>query len=140
MLDLIHLTIPGEPMAKARPRWAKWGIYTPKKTVNYETQIKERFAAEHPNFELLLGPIALTIKAYLGIPKSVSKKKRLLMEGEKILPTKRPDADNIIKIVMDALQGLTFKNDSQLFNICITKYYSSRPRVEIQLLEVPTSS
>ena len=38
---MIELIVPGEPMGKQRPRLSKFGTYTPTKTVNYETFVKE---------------------------------------------------------------------------------------------------
>jgi Holliday junction resolvase RusA-like endonuclease len=100
----ILLTIPGEPIAKARPRWAKWGIYTPKKTVNYETLVKELFATRYPGFKPIIDlPLRIELRAYFAIPKSKSKKTQALMLRHEIRPTKRPDLDNVMKTVLDAL-------------------------------------
>jgi len=133
---MITLTVPGEPMGKGRPRWAKWGIYTPKKTVNYETQIRERFSAEYPGFEPLTSAIRLELSAYLGIPCSESKRKQALMEAGAIRPKKRPDLDNIEKVVLDALQSIAFRNDSQVCAVDKMKWYSRTPRLEIRILEI----
>jgi Holliday junction resolvase RusA-like endonuclease len=132
----IKLIVPGEPVAKARPRWAKWGIYTPKKTVNFETQIKERFASEYPGFVPLSSALRADVLAYLGIPLSKSKKKKAAMEAGFIRPAKAPDADNIIKIFFDSLQGVAFRNDSQFVEIELKKFYSYSPRLEISIKEI----
>jgi len=134
MSDLT-LTIPGEPMGKGRPRWAKWGAYTDKKTVNYETQIRERFSSEYPNFIPLEGSLRLEVWAFHTIPKSKSKKIAFSMEMGRIRPAKRPDADNILKICLDALQTLAYKNDSQVVEIEIHKWYSKMPRLEISIIK-----
>lgn len=133
---MINLTIPGEPMGKGRPRWAKWGIYTPEKTVNYEMQIRERFAAEYPGFQPLSCALRLEFTAFLGIPCSESKRKKALMEAGEIRPKKRPDLDNIEKIVLDALQSVAFRNDSQVVEVMKNKVYSHAPRLEVRLLEI----
>ena len=132
----IILTIPGEPKGKQRPRWHKVGTYTPKETVDYETYIKELFVIKYPDFELLETALRLGLTAYLTIPKSKSQKKQALMESNDIKPTKNPDLDNILKIFLDALEGLAYKNDNQFVRIDAFKCYSSKPRLEISIKEI----
>jgi Holliday junction resolvase RusA-like endonuclease len=136
MKTRIALTIPGEPQGKQRPRVSKFGTYTPKKTVNYETYIKELFAIKYPNFIPLEGPLKMELYIYVLIPSSASKKKIRLMENGELLPTKRPDVDNIEKLVFDALEKLAYKNDSQICRVTKIKDYSRRPRLEITILEL----
>jgi len=132
---MIKLVIPGEPVAKGRPRVTKWGTYTPEKTKNYETLVKELFFIEHGQ-TLLEGQLAINIKAYFSIPKSTSKKNKNLMIDGKIRPTKKPDADNILKIIGDALNDIAYKDDKQIVSANIEKYYSDEPRVQIEIKEV----
>ena len=129
---MLKLVIPGEPVAKGRPRVTKWGTYTPEKTKNYETLVKELFFIEHGQ-TLLEGQLKIDIKAYFSIPKSASKKKKqLMLEGE-LRPTKKPDADNILKIIGDALNDLAYKDDKQIVSANIEKFYSDEPRVQIEI-------
>jgi Holliday junction resolvase RusA-like endonuclease len=132
----ITLTIPGEPKSKQRPRWHKGGTYTPKETVGYETYIKELFVIKYPDFKPLETALRLQLAAYLTIPKSQSQKKKTLMESNDIRPTKKPDLDNIVKILLDALEKIAFKNDNQFVIIDAFKFYSKRPRLEIEITEV----
>lgn len=133
----IKLTIPGKPLGKQRPRVLKSGItYTPKKTVNYETFIKEIYATEYRYEKPKEGPVRMSIRAYFPIPKSVSKIKKVSMERGNIRPTKKPDVDNIVKIVGDALNGLVYLDDKQIVSCSVEKFYSSIPRVEIEIEEV----
>lgn len=131
--QVIGLTIPGDPLGKQRHRSGRYGQYTPIKTVNYETQVRERFAACYPTRELMLGPLVIEIRAYLAIPKSATKKKRAAMLANIIRPTKKPDYDNISKIIGDALNGVAYKDDSQIVSATIHKYYSDNPRVELSV-------
>jgi len=131
---MVKLIIPGEPVAKGRPRVTKWGTYTPEKTKNYETLVKELFFIEHGQ-TLLEGQLKIDIKAYFSIPKSASKKKKqLMLEGE-LRPTKKPDADNILKIIGDALNDLAYKDDKQIVSANIEKFYSDEPRLEVEIKE-----
>ena len=67
------------------------------------------------------------------MPKSTSKKKLGMMKLGILEPAKKPDVDNILKTVMDALEKLAYKNDSQICHVVIDKDFSERPRLEITL-------
>lgn len=135
-MRLLEFTIPGEPVAKGRPRMTRQGrAYTPQKTVNYETLIKECFAVAYPDHQPLTGPLGLKIDAHFTIPASWSQKKQLAAQNYAILPTKRPDVDNLIKC-MDALNGIAWRDDSQIVSVLANKFYSTRPRLEIEITEV----
>jgi Holliday junction resolvase RusA-like endonuclease len=133
---MIELTIPGEPMGKQRARVvrSKAGFpvaYTPAKTKNYETLVRELFAVKYPDFTPLDAPIDMTICAYRSIPKSASKRDRAAMAAGEIRPTGKPDISNIIKIVEDALNGVAYRDDSLVVLVSGAKYYGARPRTEI---------
>jgi Holliday junction resolvase RusA-like endonuclease len=139
---MIELVIPGEPVGKQRPKVfpmrTRTGLIirrgvTPAKTVNYETLIRELFAVTYPGFQPLEGPLALTVEAFLLIPKSASRKKKAAMAAGEIIPEKRPDFDNLAKTAADALQGVAFRNDSQIAEAVIRKRYSQVPRMRIAI-------
>jgi Holliday junction resolvase RusA-like endonuclease len=133
----IKFEIPGEPQGKRRARFVRAGhfvrTYADPKTVNYETFVREMFCVAHPGFVPLEGGLAVEIRAFLGMPKAVSKVKRGMMESGELRPTKKPEADNIAKVILDALTGLTFKNDSQVVRLVVEKAYSERPRTEVEV-------
>jgi len=136
----VELTVPGEPQAKQRARVVRrkggWPIaYTPEKTVKAETLIKELFAVHYPAFEPLTGPLSMTVEAFFTMPTSASKKKQAGMEAGEILPTKRPDADNLLKLAADALAGLCFLNDAQICEAKVCKWYSRTPRLQLTIEE-----
>ncbi|WP_417203733.1 RusA family crossover junction endodeoxyribonuclease [Acetoanaerobium sticklandii] len=129
------LTIPGEPIAKGRPRVTKWGTHTPEKTKNYEMLVRELYF--HKNGQTLLsGELYFQIDTFFKIPKSTSKIKALKMENKELRPTKRPDIDNILKSITDSLNGVAYEDDSQIVEVLARKYYSSSPRVEITMYEI----
>jgi Holliday junction resolvase RusA-like endonuclease len=130
---MIKLTIPGLPCAKQRARVTRRGFaFTPAKTVHYETFIRELFAVQYPGFEPLTGPIVLKVWAYFPIPKGTSKRTRELMEGGFIRRDRKPDWDNLGKIVSDALNGMAYADDGQIGAASVEKLYSGRPRLEIE--------
>ena len=71
-----------------------------------------------------------------AIPKSMTKKNRQLIEEGKLHPTKKPDLDNVAKIVLDSLNGIAYSDDSQIVKLNVEKHYSENPRVEVTLYEV----
>ncbi len=76
-------------------------------------------------------PLEVAILALFEPPKSVSQKARALMLGGEILLTKRPDGDNIIKVVLDALNGVAFHDDGQVCKIYFEKMYAETPEVRV---------
>ena len=132
----IKLTIPGKPLGKQRPRVMRNGhTYTPDKTVNYETLVKQLYIEKYFQKQLS-GPIKATITAYMYIPKSESKKRKKKMLANEILPCKMPDWDNIGKIITDALNGLAYEDDKQIVDARVVKVYGDQPRVEVELEEI----
>ena len=136
----MKFTIPGAPFGKQRHRTATIGnrnrSYTPEKTVNYENLVKLLFQQAANGFYAAAGPVRVLILAYYPIPKSVSKKRANLMRAGKIRPTSKPDYDNIGKIVGDALNGIAYKDDAQVVDGHVIKYFSDLPRVEVIIEEV----
>ncbi|AWZ48357.1 RusA family crossover junction endodeoxyribonuclease [Clostridiaceae bacterium 14S0207] len=132
---MIAIVIPGDPKGKQRPRLGKGYTYTPKQTVNYENWVKMCYLEQAQNL-MLEGEIKAEIIAYYSIPKSTSKKKRQAMMNEEIRPTKKPDLDNIAKIILDSLNTIAYKDDSQIIELQVKKYYSDYPRVELQLQDL----
>ena len=135
---MIQFTIPGEPQGKARAKVTKWGTYTPEKTVLYENLIKLMFAQTNNTVIETGKPIEMTVKAYFEIPKSYTKGKKLAAEHNIIRPTKKPDADNILKVVSDALNKTAYKDDTQIVRAVVEKYFSDNPRVEVEITAIET--
>ncbi len=127
----------GDIVGKARPRMnTKTGrAYTPTNTKLYEYSLRQWFIREYPYFTPIETRVKVTIIAYFGIPKSTSKKKEAEMLQEIISPTKKPDADNIVKIVLDAMNKFAFKDDTQVTKLEIEKKYDKTPRIYIKIEE-----
>lgn len=129
MRNAQQFIVNGEPVAKGRPKFAKGRVYTPLRTVMGEQAIKQ--AAESAGVEMLHGAVTLHVKAYFKAPNSWSAKRLEYAECGDIRPTKRPDVDNILKLVSDALNGVCWEDDKQIVTAAIEKFYSQFPRVEI---------
>lgn len=123
----------GKIKGKARPRLGRYGTYTPVDTVNYENLIKISYL-NAGGVNLHNKPIKMQIQAIFEPPKSISKKKKEeLLQGKPVL--KKPDIDNIAKIVADALNKIAYDDDSQICDIKIIKQYGEQEKLIIQVEE-----
>lgn len=136
----VKFTVLGEPAGKGRPRFRSAGAfvqaYTPEKTVNYENLVKleyRRQCGDHKYSKET--PLDVRIMAYYGIPKGVSQKKAQLMRERKIRPMKKPDFDNIGKIVCDSLNNIAYHDDVQIVDSQVRKFFSDDPRVVVTIQE-----
>lgn len=78
----------------------------------------------------------MVVCAYYKIQKNISKKERADKLSGRIRPTKKPDADNILKIIADSLNGLAYHDDAQIVYAKVEKYYSDEPRVSVRIEEL----
>ena len=131
----------GKPQGKARSRTfynhrlGRSQSVTPTNTVLYENYIKECYkATESSEFWFDKEPLAMKIVALFEIPKSFTKKQRADIENGLLYPTKKPDADNIAKVVCDALNDVAYKDDTQIIDLHILKFYTKdRPKVIVEI-------
>jgi Holliday junction resolvase RusA-like endonuclease len=121
-------TIPGEPVGKGRPRFGRTkngGVhtYTPDKTAKYEA-LAARCYRSAIGYTIKYAPIGVEIDAYFPIPKSYSAKRVQDIAEERELPMKKPDCDNIVKIILDALNGVAYTDDKQVVDVRCRKCYA----------------
>lgn len=132
----------GTPVAKGRPRVGKFGTFTPQKTVLYENLVSYTFTQKYPLFKPLESELKLKIIVVFEVPKSWSKKKQ-----KEALPctddplsaigkTTKPDLDNIVKSITDALNGLAYKDDAQITSLLAHKVYGEQAKVIIEIEEM----
>lgn len=133
--------VEGKPQSKLRPRVVTnrytggKHAYTPEKTIAYENLIRWSYKEAGGQYmgEKLL---EVDIKAYYPIPKSSTKKQRMAIAQGEIRPQTKPDCDNIIKGVLDALNGVAYYDDKQVVCVSCNKYYSETGRLEITMKEL----
>lgn len=128
----MRFTILGEPVAKGRPKLTNFGgharAYTPAKTRMAESSIRAQIVNQLPRgFKPFEQPIFMTICIYKSKPKSARK--------TDVYPSRKPDLDNYIKTVLDAMNTVVFKDDALVCEIRAQKAYDSKPRIEIEIGE-----
>lgn len=131
----IEFTVLGEPVGKQRPR-VVGHAYTPDKTRAYEATIRYAYKATARQMELVPYPehvpLILTVRAYYSIAKSVSKKRRA-DEVWRRRCFNKPDLDNVLKIVADALNKIAYHDDAQIIEMRATKEFDEHPRITIEI-------
>lgn len=119
------ISVPGKPKGKGRPRMARGGwVYTPGATRRYEKLLRQAYSNKYGNAQPLSGPLKVIILASFGKP----------ARSKRPYPA-RPDLDNIIKIAMDALNGLAWVDDSQVVSIQAEKFFFSTSKLVIIIQE-----
>lgn len=140
-LRRVVFAIPGQPVAKGRPKFARQGsfvrTYTPEKTATYENLVK-LFATQamsgRPPIE---GPVELWLDINLQIPTSWSKKRQREAAAGLVAATKKPDADNVLKAVKDGMNGIVWFDDAQAVEYRVSKRYSTSPCVQVSVEQLP---
>lgn len=135
---MLSFFAPGKPQGKARARSVrtangKISHYTPQKTRTYEglirTQALTSMGMERPTRR----PVKLMLLINYEIPITWAKWKiQAALEG-RIVPTVKPDSDNVTKAVKDALNGVAWHDDCQVVLTEVQKQYSTTPGVLISV-------
>lgn len=137
----ISFFVPGAPVGKGRPKVSSRGgkfarMYTPEKTANYESLIALAAQEAMDGNPLIAGPADVEISMFLPVPTSWSKKKQAAALQGQVYPTKKPDADNVIKAIFDGINGVVWVDDVQACDIVVRKRYADKPGVEVTVREI----
>jgi len=128
--------IPGKPFAKQRPRYSKWGAYTPKETVKFEDTVR---SYGHENFkEPMTGPVRVDVLATFQPAKSWSKKKTSDHLG--CYHVQKPDGDNLIKAILDGLNRVAFRDDSQVAEQFVRKVWGPEAKTVVIITPLYTGA
>lgn len=136
MTAAIDITIPGAPTAKGRPRFSRKSgrAFTPARTQQAEDTLAGRALVELAGVRdrlPLLGALRLEAIFVMPIAASWSKKKQEQARRGDLHPTGRPDVDNLVKLATDALNGVVWRDDSQLVEVRTTKRYGDVPSTRL---------
>lgn len=134
----VSFVVPGEPVGKGRPRVSTIGgharMFTPKKTANYETLVSMAAQQAMADRELIEGPVMVELQILVGVAASWSKKKTAQALAGQVMPTKKPDIDNVLKAICDGINGIVFKDDVQVVDVHSRKRFSETPGVRVKVV------
>lgn len=137
MSEINSFFIAGIVQAKQRPKFNGRFAYTPKETVEYENLVKLQYQAQCGNYRYPDDvPLAVTIFAHLEPPQSASNIKKTRMLNQEEYPLKKPDVDNVAKIILDALNGIAYRDDKQVVTLIVKKLYAGESGVGVTISEV----
>ena len=142
MSGSITFTVPGVPQGKGRPRVGtisgRARVFTPAKTVAYENLIAHAAQQAMAGRPLIDGPVSCAIAIDAPIPASWSKRKQAQALAGELMPTTKPDADNVVKAIFDGLNNVLWRDDVLVVELAVRKRYSATPcvRVEVRSLHV----
>ena len=139
---MIKLIIPGNPIAKKRPRFARKGNYT--QTYNDQQTEESLFLFECRQQLKDIKPIkegvGVFVTFYMKRPKNhfgTGKNEGQLKPSAPKHHITKPDIDNLNKFVFDCLNQYTWKDDSQIvFVFSEKKYAEKNPRTEIIINDI----
>lgn len=125
---MICLSIPGAPLPGSRPRVTSRGTYDPQKKEKTATKwlLRSQYS-DSPSSS----PLILDIQFHLPIPKSYSKKKQAAAASGELHHTSKPDIDNLLKYILDSMNGIIFTDDSHIFMLQSKKLYAEKPKTII---------
>lgn len=138
---MITFFVPGQPVAKGRPRVTTRGgnfasMYTPAKTVAYEGLVAHSAKVAMAGAPLIDGPVFARLQIVLQIPASWSQKKRSAAIAGQVYPTTKPDIDNVEKAIFDGLNGVVWRDDVQVVEVAKRKCYGDTPGVQVTVVPI----
>lgn len=133
--------VSGKAVPQARPAASHiGGVYRrfdPPKCREYKAKVRESLYLQCPpklnGGAVYSGAVAIEVKEFRAMPSSWNKAKRLDALAGRIKPVSKPDTDNILKIVKDALNGVLWKDDAQVVSDKIEKVYAVMPRLKVKV-------
>ena len=133
-------TVLGEPVSQKRHRHVKMGSFV--RTYDPSADQKADFrivAQQQAPAQPISDPMFVEINAYFSRPKShygTGRNADKLKDSSPTYHTKKPDADNCVKFVFDALNGIFWTDDSYISGVSIMKHYSEKPRTEVKVFSL----
>lgn len=129
-MTVVSFTIPGTPVGKGRPRFARRGAfvstYNPEKTASYENLVKIAAQDAMGNYPLFEQAVSVEISLFVKPPTSWSLKKHAKAFAGITLPTTKPDIDNVVKGIFDACNNIVWNDDKQVCELRIIKRYAEK--------------
>lgn len=134
---MIEFVIPGAPVGKGRPKFARRGnfvtTYTPEKTASYENLVKVAAHSAMNGANPFAVAVCCEIELRVMPPASWSQKKRTQALNGEIHPTSKPDIDNVVKGIFDAMNDIVFLDDKQVVALSVKKQYAEKPEALVRV-------
>jgi Holliday junction resolvase RusA-like endonuclease len=130
----IIFSVYGQPVPKKRPRVTRYGhAYTPKESLAYETEVALMAKSAMGSSPPLQTPVAAYIYINYAVPPSYTKKRReaCLNDSERPTGANLGDIDNVAKQILDACNGIVYKDDRQVVSLHVTKRYDTTASVHV---------
>jgi len=140
---MIAFVVPGQPQGKGRAKIVKIGGFsrmaTPQKTVAYEGLVAHAAQQAMQGRAPLEVAVAANVFLDCQVPASWSQKKQRMALAGEVMPTAKPDADNVVKAIFDGLNGVAWRDDVLVVDLRVRKRFAATPcvRVEIWPVEEP---
>ena len=139
---MIEFKVEGRPVPQPRPRvyrtaTGKSKAVNSRQSINYKRIVKYAALSEMNRQQLTMTdrPLAMRLTFVFAPPKSYTKKKLEAVNSGELRYTKHKDLDNLAKSVMDALNNVVYKDDSQIVTLCANKEYGEEDCVLIRIEE-----
>lgn len=134
---MISFSIPGVPVGKGRPRFAKRGnfvqAYTPEKTASYENLVKVKAEEAMQGKPIIEGAAGVSMFLFVAPPASWSQKKQRAALAGEIHPTSKPDMDNVVKGIFDACNDIVWRDDKQVCSLTVVKRFAAMPGAVVEI-------
>ncbi len=133
--EVCSFEIETTPVGKGRPRFTRNGaVYTPKATAAAEKIVRWKSRIAMQGKPPIDTPVCVALEFHFAPPKSLSDKKRAALIGQAM--TKKPDIDNLVKLVFDAMNGIVWMDDKQVSSLTTKKVYSETSKVSVKVYEL----
>ena len=133
-MDSVTFFVPGKPRGKGRPRFSGKRAYTDDQTKAYEERIAWKYRKAAGAFRFPDGIfLRIRVQQQMPVPQSASKTRKTEMLEGRVFPSAKPDLDNVIKAVLDALNGVAYKDDARVVGLYSQKVYSENPGVLVEI-------
>lgn len=144
-MTAVMFSVPGTPVGKGRPRVGKIGgnarMFTPAKTAAYEGLIAHAASVAMGAAVPIEQACSVEMLIACPVPASWSKKKQAQALAGEILPTTKPDTDNVVKAIFDGMNGVVWRDDVQAVDLRVRKRYAEAPRVVVRVVVIaPTAA
>ena len=137
MSEAISFCVPGQPMAWKRPGGNGKMRFERKEVTSQKALFVFAAREEMGDREPLMVPIHLFVRATFDIPESWPNWKRDAALAGHIEHTRKPDADNLLKLVKDALNAVAWRDDSYISSCAVEKTFGFLLGVQVEITPLP---